>query len=277
MKLFAPNVLVVGDTIFQDAGDPSGRPNPAPAAERYEAEIMALHDKITASQFGANWLDIVGNNVEPITIVPMVDTSDAVAQTFPNIPQKPNRLADSMPAGFPTGAAGAGTGRGTPVRLKFNPAGSAGSGLSRVGGAVLLVHEMTHAYRSASGRFTPLSMSGFIDPERLLHSSDLALRFPNWEEWFAIVCENVFAAETGGHILRANWDIQHPASLSDPGINKYFGTGPLHDSEDFAADYRPAIAHMRQVEQKIYMAIRGSTAWFNPVRDYEELLFAQPV
>lgn len=272
MKMFAPNVFVVGDTIFKDAKDADGSPNPPVLSERYEAEVMALHDKIEASPFGAAWLEIVGNNIEPIVIVPMVDARDAVAQTFRNDAQKPHRTADAAVAGFPNSDGVPGTGCGTPIRLKFNPAAFVGVGYGKVGGAVLLVHEMTHGYRSAGGRFEPVPMAGLIDLQRQLRTPDIAVRFPDWEEWFAIVCENVFAAETGGHILRANWDVKHEASINDPAIRKYSGMGPVDECRDFAADYRPAIARMFQIEPKIYAAIRRSNAWFNPAREYESLL-----
>lgn len=271
MKVFGPNVFVVGDTIFQNADDADGRPNPPAASDRYEAAVMALHNQIEASPFGADWLEIVSNNVEPIVIVPMVDTRDALTQTFRNDPQKPHRAADAAAPGSPT-KDGPGTGLGTPIRLKFNPAAIVGGGFGKVGGAVLLVHEMTHAYRSSNGRYARVSMSGLVDQQRYLGCRDIAVRFPDWEEWFAVVCENVFATETGAHIVRANWDTKYPVSLHDPGIRNFFGTGPVNECRDFAADYRPAIARMLQLEPKIYVAIRRSKAWFNPAREYESFL-----
>ena len=160
MQMFAPNVMVVGDTIF-DLQDATGRPNPPAAAARYEAEVMAMRGKIKAQPFGARWLDITGNNAEPIVIVPTTATNDAVAQTFANIPEKPNRQADALARGFSPDA----TGRGTPVRVKFSTTALAG-GLTGASGEVLLIHELTHAYRSASGRFSPLPMVGLVGPGR---------------------------------------------------------------------------------------------------------------
>ena len=259
MQLFAPNVLVVGDTIF-DLDDATGRPNPPAAAAKYESEIMALRQKIQAQTFGARWLEIVGNNQEPIVIVPTTATNDAVAQTFPNIPQRPNRLADAQ------------SGRGTPVRVKFNTAANLGWLTGGVSGEVLLIHELTHAYRSASGRFSPVPMAGLVSPDSLRSNADLARRFPDWEEWFAIVVENVFAAEAGKRImLRTSWDVLLPSFADDPGYFKFWGistTGTRNDSQQFAHDYRPAITRILQLESRLFRAMEASPAWFNPVRDY---------
>ena len=50
------------------------------------------------------------------------------------------------------------------------------------------------------------------------------------------------------------------------------GTGT--DSEEFAADYRPAMRRMMEVEKPLSDAMLASRAWFNPLRDYVESLFA---
>ena len=269
MQMFAPNVMVVGDTIF-DLQDATGRPNPLAAAARYEAEVMAMRGKIKAQPFGARWLDITGNNAEPIVIVPTTATNDAVAQTFANIPEKPNRQADALARGFSPDA----TGRGTPVRVKFSTTALAG-GLTGASGEVLLIHELTHAYRSASGRFSPAPMVGLVAPAR--PSVDVVKRFPDWEEWLSVVVENVFAAESGKSILRGNWDILFPSILTSPAYFKFWSiptVGTKTDSQTFAEDYAPAILRMMQIEPDLYRAIRASNAWFNPVRDYENRMLA---
>lgn len=202
MQLFAPNVLVVGDTIF-DLNDATGKPNPKAAAQKYETDIMALRQKIQAQPFGARWLEIMSGGVS---------------------------------------------------------------------GEVLLIHELTHAYRSASGRFSPVPMTNLVNPDSLRRSPDLARRFPDWEEWFAIVVENVFAAEAGKKImLRTSWDILLPSFADDPGYFKFWNiptTGTRNDSQQFAHDYRPAIARILQVEPRLFRAMESSRAWFNPVRDH---------
>ncbi len=258
MQFFAPNVLVVGDTIFE-SDDPTGKPNPPAAAARYEAEVMSLRQKITSRSFGAQWLDIVGNNPEPIVIVPASFTNNAEAQTFPNIVQHPNRLNDAT------------NGRGTPIRVKFNTKANLGWLGGGVEGEVLLVHELTHAYRSAGGRFTPVKMTGLVNPISASRNSELAKRFDNWEEWLSIVVENVFAAESGKKILRTNWDILLPSTATDPSYFKFWGistVGSLNDSQQFALDYKPAISRMLNFEPRLFRAMESSTAWFNPVRDY---------
>lgn len=273
MQIFAPNIFVIGDEIFE-LDSPQGKPNPAAAARQYESEIMALRAKIKTQPFGARWLEIVGNNVEPISIVPASSTRDAVAQTFPNIPQHSDRLADAQARGFSPQA----TGRGTPIRVKFNLATSVGSMAGAASGEVLLMHELTHAYRSASGHFAPVSMAGLIEPQRQRANPQLVHRFPDFEEWLAVVVENVFAAESGRSILRTHWDVLHPASATSPAYFEFWNistVGKQTDSQEFAEDYRPAILHMQRVEPALFSAMQASRAWFNPVRDYVESLLAR--
>jgi hypothetical protein len=276
MQLFGPNVLVVGDTLFAGTDDPVGKPNAPSAAAQYEREIIQMRDQIGTTPFGAAWLEIVANNREPITIVPSSDTSNAVAQTFPNDPVKPNRSADALASGVSVDGV-SGSGRGTPIRVKFNTQASAGAGLNQARGAVLLVHEMTHAYRSASGRYNPIPMDGLVDPQRLRANPDIKRRFPDFEELLAIVVEDVFAADQGGKILRTNWDILFPSFATDPAYFKFWGISEPPggtDSENFAAEYRPAMRRIREVEKPLADAMLASRAWFNPLRDYIESLFA---
>jgi hypothetical protein len=273
MQLFAPNVLVVGDRIYE-LDDAVGKPQSQALAGKYETEVIALRARILAQPFGARWFDIVGNNKEPIVIVPTTATNQAVAQTFENVKEKPNRLADSLAKGFsdpsiPAGV-GPGTGAGTPVRVKFNTAASVGSMAGAASGEVLLMHELTHAYRSAGGRFAPTPMAGLVNPQRLRGNPDLAKRFPDWEEWFAVVVENVFAAESGRHILRAHWDLLFPATATSPAYFQFWNIGTVGsrtDSEEFADDYAPAVRQIASLEPKLFSAMVGSNAWFNPVRD----------
>lgn len=258
MQLFAPNVLVVGDTIF-DLNDPTGRPNSAAAAAQYESELMGLRQSIQARPFGQRWLQAVGNNSQPIVIVPTTATTDAVAQTFPNTTDHPNRTADTT------------NGVRTPVRVKFNPKANLGWLAGGVSGDVLLVHEMTHAYRSAGGRFSPVPMSGFVNPESSRKNPDLARRFPDFEEWLAVVVENVFAAESGKKILRTNWDVLFPSTATDPAFFQFWAiptVGNLNDSQQFAFDYKPALSRMLQVEPILFRCMENSNAWFNPVREF---------
>src|SRR5262249_1302732 len=121
---------------------------------------------------------------------------------------------------------------------------------------------------------SPALMTTLVAPGR---SSDVAKRFPNWEEWLSVVVENVYAAESGKSLLRGNWDVLFPSTLTSPAYYKFWdipGVGSKTDTETFAEDYAPAIARMRQLEPLLYQAIRASNAWFNPVRDYERQLLA---
>jgi len=258
MKIVAPNMFVIGDEIF-DLEAPVGRPNPPMAAARYEAAVEGLFQKIKAQPFGAAWLEIVGNNREPIIIVPSTATDNAAAQTLPNIPQRPNRTADAQ------------NGTGTPGRVKFNPAANLGFASGGVSGEVLLVHEVTHAYRAANGRVTPLPMNQFVNPDSLKLNLDLARRFPDFEEWLALVIENVFASQAGKTMLRTNWDITRPSFVTDPKFFTFWGistVGTRNDSQQFAHDYRPGIQHIQSVEPRLFRAMESTQAWFNPVRDY---------
>jgi hypothetical protein len=280
MKIFAPNVLVIGDTIFAGERDAVGKPNAKRAAALYEDQVLKLLSPITSTPFGNEWLEIVGNNKEPVVIVPSTDTSDAVTQTFANDATKPNRLADGMARGFLVpGDLGNGAGMivgfgvGTASRIKFNPAAVSGT----ASGAVLLVHEVTHAYRTASGRFAPAPMAGLIDPQRLRLNPDLGFRFPNWEEFLAVVVENVFAAELGHGSLRLNWNAHNNAVAVNWAVhNQMFGGSPppgATDSQNFAKDFRPAFEVMREIEKPLYNAMCASAAWFNPVRDHDNAIW----
>ena len=264
MRMFAPNALVVGDEVFTiDAAN--GTPNSPAAAEAYEQAIMEMRTQILGTPFGKQWLEITGNNKEPIVIVPTNETGEAVAQTFPNITSHPDRLADSLASGVQ----GRGTGRGTPIRLKFNPQAHVG-GLCGPSGAALLVHEFTHGYRSAEGRFNPRPMASMVRPERKARDSQLVQRFPNWEEWFAVVVENVFRAELGHSIIRTNWDIAVPAFATSPHYFQFWNistVGVMNDSQDFADAYAPAVQVLRHEEPALFRAMLHSTAWFNPARD----------
>jgi hypothetical protein len=278
MKIFAPKVFVIGDTIYAGDQDVAGKRNPPQAAQKYETDLLNLRDQIVATPFGTRWLEIVGNNKEPIVIVPSTDTNNAVTQTFPNTPDHPARLADGESPTF-TGPGGVpGTGLGTPARIKFNPAAvtknSSGFSLdfSTASGAVLLVHELTHAYRMSGGRATPVAMTGLVNPKRERAKPDLTLRFPDWEEFLATVVENVFAAELGKDRLRMNWDTAHPAAATGPAYFTFWQISPPSetDSQGFARDYQPAILRILQVESPLYTAMNASNAWFNPVRDFEK-------
>jgi hypothetical protein len=271
MQMFAPNVMVIGDTLYSGAGDAVGKPNPPQAARQYETEIMNLRTEILSRPFGAKWLEIIGNNKEPITLVPSEETTNSRNETFPNIPQHPNRMREAVAAGFTTPAGVTGTGAGTPSRIKFNSGASAGM----ANGSVLLVHELTHAYRSSGGRFSPAAMTGLVNPERQKADPELEQRFPNWEEFLAVVVENVFAAELGKNILRINWNVLHPGFATSPSFFTFWQIKPPAgdtDSMKFAKDYSPAILRIMQIESPLYGAMRASTAWFNPVRDYEKYL-----
>ena len=75
MKLFAPDIFVIGDTIY-DLEDAVGRPNPPALAAKCEADVMGMRQKIQDTKSGAQGLEIVGNNVEPIVIVLTTATND---------------------------------------------------------------------------------------------------------------------------------------------------------------------------------------------------------
>src|SRR4051812_44278072 len=203
MKIFATNTIVSGDTIFAGADDPTGKPNPPAAAARFEDEVMKFRARIASFPFGAKWLDLLDGTKQSITIVPSSDRNDAVAQT------DAKRLADGLAAGLSLPGNDTGTGLGAPIRVKFNPAASAGQGAGRVSGAALLMHEMTHAFRSANGRFTPVPMGPLVERQAAWQTPEWALRFPNFEEFLAVVVEDVFAAESGAQMVRMNWDILH--------------------------------------------------------------------
>jgi len=267
MELFGPNVIVDGTTV----SGPTKRPNSDADRAAYERGVMAVRDKIRQTQFGTQLLEIISNNPEPIIIAQSPSLQQAGASAT-------KRDGSAFPAGFPitdsTGTVvGTGTGTGSMSVILFNPKGTFGG----MGADVTLLHELLHSYRHTRGRWSPLPIMQFLDPAKVTNPLAERLHFENWEEWFSVVAEGIYSAEAGATSVRTTHSPLFQlnfAQKSSVGASNFFHPNAQTDSEIFADKYRLAVLRIAQQESDIYHAMRVSKAWFNPVRDWERLLFS---
>ena len=266
MKWLAPNIVVDGRTF---AG-PARRPNSQADQDRYENDLLAIGGKIRQSAFGSRLLDLIGNNAQPILIAPTTNPNNAGAQAFHG--------ADAFASGFqipgPGGTvAGTGTGKGSMSLILFNPHGSFGG----IGPDTTLLHEILHSYRQASGRWSPLPILPFVNPATVKNPASEAVSFEHWEEWFSVVAEDIYAAETGATSVRTthNPSFWFYTAVKPAGSPKnFFHPDAKTDSEEFADKYGLAILRILSQEPQIYNMMKDSKAWFNPVKDYEEQMLS---
>ena len=97
--------------------------------------------------------------------------------------------------------------------------------------------------------------------------------FGNWEEWFSVVAEGIYASESGATSVRTT----HNPFLWFFNANKYAGSpknffhpDAMTDSEFFAHRYLLAIDRIMIQEPTIYNIMKCSSAWFNPVKDFDQ-------
>ncbi len=232
MKWLAPNIVVDGRTF---AG-PARRPNSLADQDRYENDVLAIGGKIRQSAFGNRLLDLIGNNAQPIVIASTSNPNNAGAQAL--------RGADAFASGFQI-----------------------------PGPDTTLLHEILHSYRQASGRWSPLPILPFVNPATVRNPASEAVSFEHWEEWFSVVAEEIYAAESGATSVRTthNPSFWFYTAVKPAGSPKnFFHPDAKTDSEEFADKYGLAILRILSQEPQIYNMMKGSKAWFNPVRDYEE-------
>jgi len=229
----------------------------------YERSVLGVWCKIQASLFGYRLLRILfENGTKQVILITSVADPDKAGATvlargssFQNAYPVGYRLPGPVPAGTLYG-----TGLGSPSLLEFNPNAPAGG----IDPDVTLLHELVHAYRQACGRWSPLPILRFVKPTTVTDSNTENNRFGNWEEWFAVVCEGIYAAEMGAHSVRTTHNNNLP----------YFAMEMSGQSQSrvFADKFGPAIVRIRNTEPLIYSVMRSSNAWFNPIREYEDLL-----
>lgn len=250
MQLFAPNIIVDGSHI----------PNKG-AQERYESSVIRVRDKIGQAPFGKDFLELVGNNREPIVIAPAPNRN--AAQARPLNAQK--AFAQGADVKFRDGTSKPGLGTGSMAVVDFNPAGDH-EGISA---DVTLVHELVHAWRQARGRWKAASMSEFVDASDPKKVSSAKSDFENWEEFLAVVVEGVYAAQAGAGSVRVSHSIMAfwRAMPSLPQKPDIFNPVPLTDSQRFAQTYRRALIAIMSEELDLYRLMLNAKAWFNPVRD----------
>jgi len=266
MEFVGPNVFVDGTTV----SGPARRPNSEAQRAAYESKVVKVWNKIHGVAFGRAFLDIISNNPNPIVIAPSRDLENADATAL----NSARGFAPGANMPGPNGTvAGTGLGGGSTTVVHFNPDGK----FSGIGADVTLLHEMLHAYRKACGRWNMLPMDPFVNST---NPRGERMRFENWEEWFSVVAEGVYGSEAGATSVR----VAHSRILamlvalkpSGPPVSAWGGTQQT-DSQIFAGRYRPAILRILEQEPQIYAAMRNSTAWFNPVRDFEDALLASRI
>lgn len=260
------NVFVVSDNF----------PNKI-AGAAYEKSVIATVEKIRKSPFGAAVFDLFSAAPKKIFIAaaPNKDVADAHARN----------ATDAFEAGKQFfNAAGEekyGTGAGSDVVIDFNPAGN----FRGMGADATLLHEMTHAWRQARGKWNTEHMTRFVNPEAFKENPgdnpDLKgrkmmvvmrledTRFENWEEFIAVVVEGIYRAQTGATSVRKSHGdtMFNFAYKSDPKTPNVFNPMPMTDSQLFAERYRPALIKILNDDQEFYKILLKADAWFNPVRD----------
>jgi len=267
MQLFGPNVIVDGTMV----SGPARRPNSEAERARYEQDVLTVREKIRQTPFGTRLLDLITNNPEPIVIAQSRSIDDASASAT-------KRDGSAFAAGFSItdsrgNVVGTGTGAGSMSVILFNPHGT----FRGIGADVTLLHELLHAYRHTRGRFSPLPIMQFLDPNKVKNPIGERLFFENWEEWFSVVVEGIYSAEAGATSVRTTHSTMFPQIVAvkpNGPVKNFFHPDAKTDSEIFAEKYRLAVLRILQQEKDIYHAMRDSKAWFNPVRDWEDLLFS---
>lgn len=250
MQFFAPNIVVDGSHI----------PNKA-AQERYEASVLRVRDTIEQAPFGKEFLELVGNNREPIVIAPAPNRNAAQARPLNAL----KAAAKGADVKFRDGTSKPGLGAGSMAVVDFNPAGN----FEGISADVTLVHELVHAWRQARGRWKAAPMSDFVDAADPKKIASAKSDFENWEEFLAVVVEGVYAAQSGAgsvrisHSIMAFWRAM-PSAPQQPNI---YNPAPLTDSQRFAQNYRRALIAIMGEELELYRLMLNAKAWFNPVRD----------
>jgi hypothetical protein len=258
MQFFEPNIIVDGHTIPNKAGQ-----------ERYERSVMEIHQRIIQSAFGRAFLTLIGNNTSPIVIAPSLDRNNAdahalsgrkaFAQGVQVVDDHNNPVLDRQ------NQVQFGTAQGSTAIVDFTPTGD----FRGISADVTLVHELTHAWRQARGRWNPVSIVGLVNKAVVTAPEKEATRFENWEEFLGVVVEDVYAAEQGVTTVRTAhggipifWAFRAPPPVQSP-----WNPVPLTDSQMFAERYRPALIRIMSEELDLYRLMLASPAWFNPVRD----------
>jgi hypothetical protein len=242
----------------------SGTPAAGP---RYEQDVISVGQKIDGTPFGRALLGVIGgNNANPITIVPTRDLDQA--QSVP-IPGDDHEFAPGFPiTNARTGQVTTGLGGGNRCDVRFNPHGTF-RGLATPDAALL--HELLHAYRQSNGRWSPMPITRFL--QNAANDPLEPLRFRDWEEWFAVVVEGVYRAETGATSVRTahSSDLVFDFAVQSSRYRNWAGDLVPTTGEQFAIKYNFAVAAIAAQEPDIFRAMRNSNAWFNPVRDLDAL------
>jgi hypothetical protein len=259
MTIFGPNVFVDGTLISRT----SKTPNSEADRKRYENAVIAVRDRLQQTSFGAKMLELLSNPLETIVIAQSRSLTNASAEIVKND-------GSGFAAGFPLvnrQGQSVGTGTGTPALsvLKFDPA------IKNPDTA--LIHELLHAFRQASGRWNPLPMASFVNPALIKNPLTEQRLFNDWEEWFSVLAEGIYGAESGRTSVRVAHSPDFPLLVATPSVGSK--KNALHpdaqtDSEIFAERYGLAIRRLLNEEEKVFWLMYDSPTWFNPVLDWSK-------
>ena len=256
MRPLSASVFADGTRVFATQRT-APRQNDARAAAQYDAAVQGIYDTIHGRPIGARFLDLLQRVPHPIVIVPTTARDNAYAGAVDVVASFPARDPVRDGTGRPH-RNWVGTGSGSMVRVLFNP-----RPLGDASPQIILLHELTHAWRQAHGRIRGLPMTIAMPGAR--PAEDFA--FNNWEEWLAILIQNIWSSEGGERSLRAfhtTRGVFGAMVISD--YPNPFGAAAPMAAEDFARRYAGAFDTFRREEPQLFALLRTSTAHFNPLR-----------
>jgi hypothetical protein len=259
MKWLAANIVVDGRTFTKQTNKPNSQAN----QDKYENEVLSIGSKIRQAPFGRQLLDLI-SVAQEIIIAQSTDSNNATTDVA-----VPSRRPDAFPLGFPIPGGGSGTGKGAMSVVPFNPHGT----FFGISADVTLLHELLHAYRQASGRWSPLPMLQFVNKSTAGDSGDENWVWGNWEEWFSVVAEDIYASESGATTVRMShqqWAWALTANKPAGSPKNFFHPDAMTPSEFFSHKYLLAIDRIMTQEPTIYNIMKRSSAWFNPVKDFDQ-------
>lgn len=221
-------------------------------AERYERAITGVFRTVDDRPTGRGLIGLINGTTHEVMIVP----SSTIEETGAGAVVFQAAFPDATPVRrwngtlfLRQGRPVLGTGRGTTSRIAMLP--------QPVGGdapELVLVHEMTHAFRQAAGRLRSQSL------RTLGCTSADELSFPSLEEFMAVLVQNIWQSEGGVTTMRGSHTrAGRPGHLPDFPVLS--GT-----SAAYAARWALPIAAIRAQEPGLSAVLAASNAGFNPMR-----------
>ena len=153
-----------------------------------------------------------------------------------------------------------GTGNGAPVTLYYSDR-PVTTGASFDGG---LVHELTHTFRMVQGHHARNSLS--------------ALRFSNFEEFIAVLIENMYDSSRDRRMVRTSYNFA-PDPTQSPTASLFrevlriqyeavYGEGEEQLSRRWAQEFTEPLKQFIWTEPNLAQQLRFANCRFNPLRDF---------